>query len=206
MGWMDRAGKAAIPVALGLAGLVAVVAAAQPTRNDAGPRRVDKTAKMAVAILQGAPDHPKVSGTVRFLEEGDHLWVVARITGVDKPGSYGLHLHENGQCTPDPAGSKHFSRAGGHFNPTGAPHACLGAARHHAGDLGNVVFMSDGLGRIEVATEMLALSGPNSVIGKAIILDAGPDDCTTQPSGNAGARLACGVVKSNDSASAQPRH
>jgi Cu-Zn family superoxide dismutase len=199
MSWMERVRRAAGPaLAMGLS-LSAAVAAAQGTGKPfAGPVKPhpapERNPKTAVAVLHGAPDHPKVKGIVRFIQEGDHVWVVANVTGVEKSGLYGFHLHEKGQCAPDPAG-KHFQSAGGHFNPTGAPHACLSAAKHHAGDLGNLVIERDGTGRVEEATETLALSGPLSVIGRAIVLHAGPDDCASQPAGNSGPRLACGVVE-----------
>jgi Cu-Zn family superoxide dismutase len=198
MTWTKRARRAALPALAVLAGLSAAFAALPETATGAKPGRPHpgpvKNARTAVAVLHGAPDHPKVSGTVMFVEEGDHVWVVASIQGVDEPGRYGFHLHEVGRCSPDPAG-RHFASAGGHFNPAGAPHGCLDAARRHAGDLGNVTIEPDGTGRFEKATEMLALAGPRSVLGRSIVLHAGADDCTTQPAGNSGARMACGVVQ-----------
>ncbi len=149
-------------------------------------------AHSAQATLEAAPG-AKAAGTVTFTQDGDQVRIVAEVSGVE-PGKHGLHVHENGSCTHDPAG-KHFSSAGGHFNPTGAAHACPDAAAHHAGDFGNIVVGPDGTGKLEITTSMLSLSGPNSVVGKGIILHAGEDDCTSQPAGNAGARLGCGVVK-----------
>jgi Cu-Zn family superoxide dismutase len=143
----------------------------------------------ARAVLQPAVDTPGFSATVTFTQEGGQLHVVADLSGVP-PGSHGFHIHENGQCDHD----QHFTSAGGHFNPTAQPHGCPEAASHHAGDLGNVVIRADSTGHLDVTTSALSLSGPSSVIGKAVILHAGADDCTSQPAGNAGARLACGVV------------
>jgi Cu-Zn family superoxide dismutase len=148
----------------------------------------------ARAILVGPPGNTKFSGTVSFTQEGDHVRVVAAFAGVDRAGKHGFHIHENGECTHDPAG-KHFTSAGGHFNPKGQPHACPDTLARHAGDLGNVDIQADGSGHVETTTTLLSLHGRTSVVGKAVILHEGEDDCKTQPTGNAGGRFACGVVK-----------
>jgi Cu-Zn family superoxide dismutase len=147
----------------------------------------------ARATLQGAPEDTDFTGTVTFTQEGDGLRVVADFAGVDTPGSHGFHVHETGDCSHG-EGAKHFTSAGGHFNPNGAEHACPPTEPRHAGDLGNVEIGTNGSGRSEATTTLLSLSGPNSVVGKAIILHTGQDDCKTQPTGDSGDRLACGVV------------
>jgi Cu-Zn family superoxide dismutase len=163
---------------------------------------VAPAAKPAAAPAQGPPfatatlesaDDPKLSGTVTFTQLADAVRVEVNVAGADHPGPHGIHLHENGKCEHDPAG-KHYTSAGGHFNPTAAPHACRESSIHHAGDLGNVEIQPDGSGHLVVVTAMLSSRGPNSPIGKAVILHAGTDDCKTQPAGNSGGRLACGVV------------
>ncbi|HXO29851.1 MAG TPA: superoxide dismutase family protein [Thermoanaerobaculia bacterium] len=146
----------------------------------------------AQAALQPAKDTPGFSGRVIFYQAGSQVRVVADVTGVSPPGNHGFHVHENGKCERDPG--KDFASAGGHFNPAGTPHACPDAASHHAGDLGNIVINADGTGHVDVTTSALSLSGASSVVGRAVILHAAPDDCTTQPTGNAGGRLACGVI------------
>ncbi len=177
--------------ALPLRGAAPVPAA--PKEEAAAPKAMAAKGPAAVAKLESADD-PKLSGTVTFTQEADAVRMVVEVTGVDKPGPHGIHLHENGKCEHDPAG-KHYTSAGGHFNPTKAEHACRESTTHHAGDFGNVEIKPDGTGHLEVVTVMLSLHGPNSPIGKAVILHTGTDDCKTQPTGNSGGRLACGVVQ-----------
>ncbi|HXO21749.1 MAG TPA: superoxide dismutase family protein [Thermoanaerobaculia bacterium] len=131
----------------------------------------------------------KVSGSVHFTQEAAGVHVVADVSGV-KPGQHGFHIHEKGDCTaPD------YKSAGGHFNPAAAPHACDPTSPRHAGDFGNITVGADGKGHLDMTTTSLSFAGPNSVVGKAVILHEGEDDCKTQPTGNAGGRLACGVVE-----------
>jgi Cu-Zn family superoxide dismutase len=187
-----------VAAVLGVAVLGAVVArnaaassAAQPPKP-AAPAGHMAMMHGATAKLESADD-AKLAGTVTFTQDGDQVRVVAEVTGVDKPGPHGLHLHENGKCEHDPAG-KHYTTSGGHFNPTGVAHACPDSAVHHAGDFGNIDIKADGSGHLELTTSMLSLMGANTPVGKAVILHTGADDCKTQPTGNSGARLACGVV------------
>lgn len=146
----------------------------------------------ATATLQGAPTDTDFKGTITFTPEGSGVKVVAHLEGVDTDGMHGFHVHETGECTHG-EGAKHFTSAGGHFNPAGADHACPPTDPRHAGDLGNIE-VKGGTGHLEESSTLLSLSGPNSVVGKAIILHAKADDCKTQPTGDAGDRLACGVV------------
>jgi Cu-Zn family superoxide dismutase len=107
------------------------------------------------------------------------------------PGSHGLHVHDKGDCSAPDATS-----AGGHFNPAGNPHAGPAADYRHAGDFGNIEVGPDGKGELELTSGMLTVKpGPNSVVGRAVIFHEKTDDLTTQPTGNAGARFACGVVQ-----------
>jgi Cu-Zn family superoxide dismutase len=130
-----------------------------------------------------------VAGSVTFSEEAGTVRVAAHVTGAPA-GAHGFHLHQNGECTgPD------FASAGDHFNPTNAMHGGPDSPDHHAGDLGNVEVGADGTGHLEMSTSMLTVAaGPNSVVGRSVVLHADPDDLTTQPSGNSGARIACGVI------------
>lgn len=170
-----------------------------------GGGRQEKEAS-ALAVLQAAPGGPKVEGSVLFYARGGKVQVVADVSGLDKAGLYALHVQEKLECKADPAGKQHFASAGGDLNPAGAPHGCPDAPKHHAGDLGNVEVGADGTGHLELTTGALSMSGASSLIGKAVVLYGSRDDCVTQPDGNAGTRLACGVAESVDTSQGrQPR-
>jgi superoxide dismutase, Cu-Zn family len=144
------------------------------------------TNDIAMAQLAGPGG---VNGTVTFTQESGGVHVVARVEGA-KAGLHGFHLHAGGACEGD------FKSAGDHFNPTNVAHGDLAAAEHHAGDFGNVTVGDDGTGNADFTTGMLSLGGgDNDALGKAVILHEGADDLKTQPSGNSGARIACGIVQ-----------
>lgn len=147
-----------------------------------------KTRATAVAVLAPAANG-QVRGEVRFTEEAQGVRVTAQVTGLT-PGKHGFHIHEKGDCSaPD------FMSAGGHWNPTGAPHGAPGTgSNHHYGDLGNLEANEQGVARLERTFNWLSFTGTNSFLGKAVLVHANPDDLTSQPVGNAGARVACGVI------------
>lgn len=142
----------------------------------------------AVAELSPASGS-NVRGTVHFYETSKGVRVVAKVNGLT-PGPHGFHIHEKGDCSAPDATS-----AGGHFNPTGAKHGAPHAAERHAGDFGNIVANASGEGRYENLDARITFDGPNSIIGRAVIVHANADDMTTQPTGNAGGRVACGVIQ-----------
>jgi Cu-Zn family superoxide dismutase len=112
-------------------------------------------------------------------------------------GVYGFHVHENGSCANGEDGTA-GGAAGGHFNPDGAAHGApnLPVGQRHLGDLGNIHAVSDGRILGSFNESIAALDGPDSIVGKALIIHADEDDFTTQPTGNAGARIGCGVITS----------
>jgi Cu-Zn family superoxide dismutase len=141
----------------------------------------------AIAVL-----HPtqgsKVNGVVSFTKERNGIRVIASIEGLS-PGLHGFHIHEYGDC-----GSPDANSAGGHFNPGNMPHGAPTADKRHAGDLGNIQADASGNGRLTLVDSKLSFEGPYSIIGRGVIVHAQADDFTTQPTGNAGARVACGVI------------
>jgi superoxide dismutase, Cu-Zn family len=142
----------------------------------------------AVATLEGRSGSDAF-GIVTFTEIGDIVVIRADLSNVP-PGPHGFHVHETGDCSAPDASS-----AGPHFDPGGDPHGALHEVMSHAGDLGNVIASAAGRVQTEIRTSKLTVSsGPRSVIGRAVVLHADPDDLESQPAGDAGARIACGVV------------
>jgi len=131
-----------------------------------------------------------LSGTALFADTNAGVHVVVELSGVS-PGEHGVHIHEVGDCSADDAKS-----AGGHFNPGGTQHGAPGSDAHHAGDFGNITIGEDGTGRLELTSAAVSLgAGPDTIVGRAIIIHGGADDLTSQPSGAAGPRIGCGVIK-----------
>jgi Cu-Zn family superoxide dismutase len=131
----------------------------------------------------------QVSGTIRFAPAGERVRVTGTITG-HKAGRAGFHIHEKGDCSANDAMS-----AGGHFNPAQHKHGAT-PLTGHAGDLGNVTFDASGRASIDVVVEGISLdsTAANGIIGRAVVVHAQEDDLQTDPTGNAGARVACGVI------------
>ncbi|HVE72685.1 MAG TPA: superoxide dismutase family protein [Thermoanaerobaculia bacterium] len=146
------------------------------------------TGPSAVATL--APiSGSSAQGTVQLTQLADgSVEVKVDLTGVPA-GVHGFHIHDKGDC------GDNGNAAGGHYNPMSTAHGAPDADPHHAGDFGNVTAGDSGEVRTTFTTRSVTVAdGPASAVGHAIILHANPDDLTTQPTGNAGARIACGVV------------
>lgn len=158
---------------LALASVAGTVAAATPSK--------------AVATL-----HPTqgsgVEGKVSFVKVEAGVKLSLEAKGLT-PGKHGFHIHEFGDCSAPDATS-----AGGHFNPGGDPHAGPLDPAHHTGDLGNLEADAAGVAKLEYVDAKMSFEGANSILGRGVIVHANPDDLKTQPTGNAGGRLACGVI------------
>lgn len=143
----------------------------------------------ATAELRNAQGQPVGTATLTEVSGGVRVIVEARNL---PPGEKGVHIHEVGRCEPP------FASAGGHFNPTKRQHGLQNPAGPHAGDLPNITIGADGSGRLETVTDRVTIAGgPTSIFdadGSAIVIHAAPDDHRTDPAGNSGARIACGVV------------
>lgn len=141
----------------------------------------------AIAVVNPTKGN-SVTGTVTFTQEKDGLRIHAKLAGLT-PGAHGFHVHEFGNCACDDA-----ICTGDHFNPTKQKHGKPEDFERHVGDMGNITADAQGNAEYEYIDKEIKLNGPYSVIGRAVIVHAGPDDFTTQPSGNAGTRIGAGVI------------
>ena len=133
-----------------------------------------------------------VTGEVVFTEDRatEAVRLRVQVNGLS-PGKHGFHIHARGDCSAGDA-----STAGGHYNPDGFRHGSPENAEHHAGDLGNLTAGENGAVDTTMTFDHLALSGDESIIGRAVIVHGAADDFTSQPSGDAGERVGCGVIES----------
>ncbi|RRD57892.1 superoxide dismutase family protein [Comamonadaceae bacterium OH2545_COT-014] len=142
----------------------------------------------SVPIAPGAKQ--PVQGKLRFVDTGYVVQVTGEVSGL-KPGAlHGFHVHEHGDCSAPDASS-----AGGHFNPTGAPHGAHGHGHHHIGDMPQLLADAKGVAKVSFTSHSLKLAGAHSIVGKSVIVHRDPDDPKAQPTGNSGPRVACGVIQ-----------
>jgi superoxide dismutase, Cu-Zn family len=130
----------------------------------------------------------KVTGTITFTKSGDDVEVTGDIQNLS-PGKHGFHIHEKGDCSAADASS-----AGAHFNPTHQHHGGPGTSERHNGDLGNIEADKSGTAHVQWKGKM-SLSGADSIIGKSAVVHEKEDDLKSDPSGNSGSRIACGVIE-----------
>ena len=152
----------------------------------AGMRSAQLTAAATVEPRSGST----VAGTVRFTEAAGRVRAHVELTGLAPNSEHGFHVHDKGDCSAPDAAS-----AGGHFNPGGTAHGRAGVAPHHAGDLPGL--RADAAGKVRTDLELTGVTlapGPTSIVGRSVLVHRDADDYTTQPSGNAGPRIACGVI------------
>jgi Cu-Zn family superoxide dismutase len=171
--------------ALGIAGIAAL--------SLGGCAGVGQPAAPVTATAEMKNGGGAVVGVARLSQIGTGVRVVLDVRGLP-PGAKGVHVHEAGKCDPS-----EFTTAGAHFNPDGKKHGLQNAGGPHAGDLPNITIAADGSGRLESMNERVTLGdGTNSLLrpeGTALVIHSAPDDFKTDPTGNSGARIACGVIR-----------
>jgi len=163
-----------------IAGYVLLLAACATTEPEA------PTVTATVRPASGS----QVSGTVKFTQVLSRVRVDAQLASLT-PGAHGFHIHENGDC-----GAPDAMSAGGHFNPYGKKHGGPDAAIHHSGDFGNLTANENGKAALTVWLEGFSVgTGKDGIIGRSIVVHADPDDLKTDPTGNSGRRVGCGVIR-----------
>lgn len=145
------------------------------------------TVDQAVCVLMPVGDSG-VRGTLKFMQTDDGIKVSGEVTGLT-PGKHGFHVHEFGDITDMETGKS----TGGHFNPEHKMHGKREADERHAGDFGNIEANQDGTATIEFTDKLITMSGKMSIVGRGIVIHA-DEDKFTQPTGDAGGRVAIGVI------------
>jgi superoxide dismutase, Cu-Zn family len=180
----------------------------QPVQDE--PVHVDPSAFTAVEeVLAAFPEadaaaliHPVGDGAVRgyviFQEAAGDLQVTANLAGLS-PGRRGFHVHEHGSCDTGPEGDP-AGAAGGHFAPLGRPHGGPHdpPEERHVGDLGNLVVDRDRTARVTFTDQLATLDGETGIVGRAVVVHAGEDDLVSQPAGDSGPRIGCGIITGRD--------
>ena len=178
--------KSLVPVTvLGIVGLLSACASTDnaPVKEASAPAPVQASALLAPT--QGNT----VQGNVLFKQEANGIRVIVEVSGLT-PGSHGFHVHEKGDCSAPDASS-----AGGHFNPHQTAHGKAGEGVFHAGDMPSLEADANGNARLNVVLDSITFAGEHSIVGRSLIVHADPDDYVSQPTGNAGARVACAVIQ-----------
>lgn len=140
------------------------------------------------ATLKPTKDNT-ASGLMTFRQQGKEVLIQGSFSGLS-PGAHGLHIHEGADC-----GGIGARNAGAHLNPFGARHGSPASPSHHLGDLPMLTAGQDGEARFQARMNILTLDkGPTGLLGRTVIISARPDDFTTQPTGNSGPAVACGVI------------
>ncbi|MEN1941997.1 superoxide dismutase family protein [Luteimonas sp. MJ174] len=174
-------------------------AATPPATADApvAPTTAGATADMTTTPAAGtmavlaATEGNSVTGEITFAAVDGGVTITGQVNGLTPNTEHGFHVHESGDCSA-PDGTS----AGGHFNPADSAHGRVSSGEHHVGDTDNIRADDTGVARVDTRLDgaTLADGAPTDVLGRAVIVHADPDDYATQPTGNAGARLACGVI------------
>ncbi|HEX6636104.1 MAG TPA: superoxide dismutase family protein [Steroidobacteraceae bacterium] len=163
----------------------------QATATPSAPPVTEPEPAPSASVQLASTQGNTATGNLTVVTMGDGVHFTGTLQGLKPDSEFGFHVHEKGDCSAPDASS-----AGGHFNPAGVEHGNPQSQPHHAGDMPNA--KSDAQGNAEVNAHVSGLTlsdgGPNDIIGKAVVLHEKADDYKTQPSGNSGARIACGVV------------
>lgn len=174
-----------VRIAFTLAAATLATACTQSMTRDAPGPGTTAVAKLVATKGNSA------SGTATFTQRGDSVHVSVKVSGLKPNADHGFHVHEKGDCSSGDGMS-----TGGHFNPLGKPHAAHGAGEHHAGDLPSLRADAYGNAELEFTSRSITVgSGATDVVGKGLIVHRDPDDYKTQPTGNAGPRVACAVIQ-----------
>jgi len=152
-----------------------------------GTSMAEKPSEGIEVVLSPTGAGQDARGTIHLVEKEDALQLKGSFQGLSK-GRYAFHIHEKGSC------AERGEAAGPHFNPTGKPHGAPDAAERHAGDLGNIESTGASSTTVDIHDKVLKSVGLQGLKGRSIVLHEAPDDLKSQPSGNAGARIACGVI------------
>lgn len=166
---------------------ISVTAFAQTMNSNMQMPAAKSTVNKAVCVMYPTQGNT-VTGTVTFTRVDEGIKVVADLQGLSA-GKHGIHIHECGDCSAFDGSS-----AGGHFNPMAKSHGAPMDAMRHEGDMGNIEADATGKAHLEYVDKNISLEGMASIIGRSVIVHKNEDDLKTQPTGNAGARVACGVI------------
>jgi Cu-Zn family superoxide dismutase len=183
------AGEDAAPVDSG-AVTTAAPASALPPAGDTAARAGAATSADSVLSVEMRDAAGRALGTLSLAESASGITVSGRLTGLP-PGTHAIHLHTTGRCEPP------FTSAGGHWNPMNRQHGTENPRGPHLGDLPNVTAAADSAAAVQVTSPGGTLRGSNSALdadGVAVVVHAGADDYRTDPAGNAGDRIACGML------------
>lgn len=165
--------------------------------DSASPAVAEETAPAELAqeaVVQIAPTLGNtVTGSLALAQSPEGVRIAGSVQGLKPDAEFGFHVHEKGDCSAPDASS-----AGAHFNPAQAQHGNPRSGAHHAGDMLNIRSNAEGVAQVDTTAAGTSLHGdPNTdVMGKAVVVHESPDDYSTQPSGNSGKRVACGVIAS----------
>lgn len=160
------------------------------TTPDTQPGMVHNASQieMGAAVIYPTEGN-SAEGVITFTQTNEGIRVEGTISGLSADALHGFHIHEYGDCRADDGTS-----AGGHYNPQDMDHGAPTDSERHVGDLGNLSSNADGVATLDYVDPVLSFSGTNSILGYGVIVHAGEDDFVTQPTGDAGGRIGCGVI------------